>query len=47
MFKPLLLGSALHSAYPNRWFIERLGQWTRSGDKLKHWFGVRRWIRVA
>ena len=38
---------ALHSAYPNRWFIGQLGQWTRSGDKLKHWFGVRRWIRVA
>ena len=38
---------ALHSAYPNKWFIGQLGQWTRSGDKLKHWFGIRRWIRVA
>jgi RNA-directed DNA polymerase len=38
---------ALHKAYPNRWFTNVLGQKLRSNAKLKHWFGIRRWIRVA
>jgi hypothetical protein len=38
---------ALHKAYPNRWFINVLGQKIRSNAMLKHWFGVRRWIRIA
>ena len=38
---------ALHRAYPNRWFTNVLGQRLRSNAMLKHWFGVRRWIRVA
>jgi group II intron reverse transcriptase/maturase len=38
---------ALHKAYPNRWFTDVLGQRLRSNAKLKHWFGIRRWIRVA
>lgn len=38
---------ALHKAYPNRWFTDVLGQRLRSNVKLKHWFGIRRWIRVA
>lgn len=38
---------ALHKAYPNRWFTDVLGQRLRSDVKLKHWLGVRRWIRVT
>jgi RNA-directed DNA polymerase len=38
---------ALHKAYPNRWFTKVLGQRLRSNAMLKHWFGIRRWIRVA
>ncbi len=38
---------ALHKAYPNRWFTDVMGQQIRSNAKLKHWFGVRKWIRVA
>jgi RNA-directed DNA polymerase len=38
---------ALHKAYPNNWFINVLGQRLRSNAMLKHWFGIRRWIRVA
>ena len=38
---------ALHKAYPNRWFINVLGQKIRSNAMLKHWFSVRRWIRIA
>jgi len=38
---------ALHKAYPNRWFTNVLGQKLRSNAMLKHWFGIRRWIRVA
>jgi RNA-directed DNA polymerase len=38
---------ALHRAYPNRWFTDVLGQRLRSDAMLKHWFGIRRWIRVT
>ena len=38
---------ALHKAYPNRWFTDVLGQKVRSDAMLKHWFGVRRWIRIT
>ena len=38
---------ALHKAYPNRWFTDVLGQRLRSNAKLKHWFGISRWIRVT
>jgi len=38
---------ALHRAYPNRWFTDVLGQRLRSNGMLKHWFGIRRWIRVT
>ena len=38
---------ALHEAYPNRWFTDVVGQKLRSNARLKHWFGIRRWIRVA
>lgn len=38
---------AMHKAYPNRWFTDVLGQQIRSNAKLKHWFGVRKWISVT
>ncbi len=38
---------ALHRAYPNRWFTNVLGQKVRSDEMLKHWFGIRRWIRIT
>jgi len=38
---------ALHKAYPNRWFIEELGQEIRSDAKLGHWFDNRQWIKVT
>jgi RNA-directed DNA polymerase len=38
---------AMHKAYPNRWFTDVMGQQIRSNAKLKHWFGIRKWIRVA
>lgn len=38
---------AMHKAYPNRWFTDVLGQQLRSTAKLKHWFGLRKWIRVT
>ena len=38
---------ALHKAYPNRWFIDVLGQRLRSNTLLKHWFDVRQWIKVT
>jgi len=37
---------ALNKAYPNRLFINEWGQKIRSEDKMKHWFNVRRWIKV-
>jgi RNA-directed DNA polymerase len=38
---------ALEQAFPNRWFRENLGQIVRSEDKLPHWFGVERSIKMA
>lgn len=38
---------ALSKAYPNRWFTDVLGQKIRSSARLKHWFDVSQWIRVA
>ena len=39
--------SALHQAYPNRVFINRFGQWIRTPVRLKHWFSIRRWVKVT
>lgn len=39
--------STLHRAYPNRWFINGLGQEIRSTDKMKHWFKLSRWVNVT
>ena len=38
---------ALEKAYPVSWFIRQAGQVIRSEEKLRHWFPVRRWIKVA
>ena len=38
---------ALHRAYPNRVFINRFGQWIRTTDRMKHWFNIRRWVKVT
>jgi group II intron reverse transcriptase/maturase len=34
-------------AYPNRWFINEMGQVIRSDKQLAHWFDIRQWIRLA
>ena len=38
---------AVEMAYPNRWFIETLGQEIRSRDRLPHWFDGRKWIKMT
>ncbi len=38
---------AVTKAYPNRWFIDEMGQVTRSDKQLPHWFAVHQWIRLA
>lgn len=42
----LSIKHALHKAFPNCWFIQVVGQKTRSEEKLKHWFDIRQWIAV-
>ncbi|MGH8604128.1 MAG: group II intron reverse transcriptase/maturase, partial [Gammaproteobacteria bacterium] len=37
---------AVTKAYPNRWFIQDLGQAIRSDQTLPHWFDLARWIRL-
>lgn len=38
---------ALTRAYPVRWFIDQVGQWTRSEHKERHWFPLHQWIKVT
>lgn len=38
---------ALEQAYPNRWFIEQMGQLILSGQKLPHWKPVSKWVKFA
>ena len=38
---------AVEIAYPNRWFIQKLGQRIRSDNKLPHWFGVDQYIKMT
>jgi hypothetical protein len=38
---------AVTKAYPNRWFINEMGQVIRSDRQLPHWFDVHQWIRLA
>jgi group II intron reverse transcriptase/maturase len=37
---------AVTKAYPNRWFIQDLGQTIRSDQTLPHWFALSQWIRL-
>lgn len=38
---------ALHRAYPNKWFIDHLGQKVRSAETHPHWFSIKQWVRVT
>jgi group II intron reverse transcriptase/maturase len=38
--------SAVTKAYPNRWFIQDMGQAIRSDQTLPHWFDLSHWIRL-
>ena len=38
---------ALEQAYPNKWFIETLGQKIKSTNQLPHWYDVKIWIKLA
>jgi RNA-directed DNA polymerase len=37
----------MEKAYPNSWFIDTVGQKIRTEDKLLHWFGVGKWIKMT
>jgi len=37
---------AITRAYPNRWFIQEMGQYIRSTEKRSHWFDLSKWIRL-
>lgn len=38
---------AVEKAYPNKWFHEVVGQETMLDEPLKHWFSVKRWIKLS
>jgi len=38
---------AMSKAFPNKWFIETVGQKIRSNEKRDHWFDVNRWIKFV
>lgn len=38
---------AVEQAYPNRWFIQTIGQRIASDKQLPHWFDVKVWIKLA
>ena len=38
---------ALTKAYSVKWFVEEMGQATRSDKQLRHWFDCKRWIRLV
>lgn len=37
---------ALEQAFPNRWFIQTLGQKTFSDSELEHWLSVTQWVKL-
>lgn len=37
----------VEKAFPNRWFIQELGQEIVSDQRLQHWFGLDRWIKLT
>lgn len=38
---------AVEMAYPNRWFIDIIGQKIRSKDNMEHWFEGMKWIKLS
>lgn len=38
---------AVHVAFPNSWFIEKLGQKIVSDQQHSHWFSLETWIKLA
>ena len=38
---------AVEIAFPNRWFIQKIGQRIRSDNELPHWFGVDQYIKMT
>ena len=38
---------AMERAYPNAWFIDKMGQKTCSDRGMEHWFGIRKWIKLT
>ena len=38
---------AVEKAFPNRWFIQELGQAIVSDQQHPHWFSVRKWIELS
>lgn len=38
---------ALEQAYPNRWFIDQMGQLILSEQKLGHWQPIKTWVKLT
>ena len=43
----LSLTRASHMAYPNRWFIQVMGQRIKSEDEQEQWFELDQWIKIT
>ncbi len=43
----LSITRALHRAYPNRWFIQQMGQKIRSNEKHPHWLSLDQLVKVT
>lgn len=39
--------SAVDRAYPNNWFISKMGLKIRSNEKRDDWFDIKQWVRLA
>ena len=39
--------NAVERAYPNGWFITKMGLQIRSNEMREHWFDIKKWIRLA
>jgi RNA-directed DNA polymerase len=37
---------AMERAYPNRWFIKDMNLQIRSNENRKHWFDIKKWVRL-
>jgi len=38
---------AVENAYPVKWFVEEIKQKIFSNKKLKHWFGIEKWVKLT